>query len=153
MTTPERENAMNTLPVRFTRPGADLPTRAHPTDAGLDLYAAETVHVIPNQVTLVPTGIAVAIPEGHVGLLAARSSLATKKAMTLANGVGVIDPDYRGEIQVPITPLDGCRNLIQAGTRIAQLVILPIALPRLDVVADLDDTTRGTGSFGSTGVK
>lgn len=88
---------------------------------------------------------------GHVGLLIARSSLAVKKSMTLANGVGVIDPDYRGEIQVPIIPLDGCRNLIQAGTRIAQLVILPIALPRLDVVADLDDTTRGTGSFGSTG--
>lgn len=146
-------NQQPILPVRFTRPGADLPTRAHPTDAGLDLYAAETVHIIPNQVTLVPTGVAVAIPAGHVGLLIARSSLAVKKSMTLANGVGVIDPDYRGEIQVPIIPTDGCRNIVQAGTRIAQLVILPIALPRLDVVADLDDTTRGTGSFGSTGVK
>ena len=143
---------MNTLPIRFTRPSAELPTRAHPTDAGLDLYAAETVHVIPNQVTLVPAGVAVAIPAGHVGLLIARSSLAVKKSMTLANGVGVIDPDYRGEIQVPITPTDGCHNLIQAGTRIAQLVILPIALPRLDVVADLGDTTRGTGGFGSTEV-
>ena len=143
---------MTTLPITFTRPAAELPTRAHPTDAGLDLYAAETVHIIPNQVTLVPTGVAVAIPAGHVGLLIARSSLAVKKSMTLANGVGVIDPDYRGEIQVPITPLDGCRNIVQAGTRIAQLVILPIALPRLDVVADLDDTTRGAGSFGSTGV-
>lgn len=143
---------MNTLPIRFTHPHAEMPTRAHPTDAGLDLYAAETVHVIPNQVTLVSTGVAVAIPAGHVGLLIARSSLAVKKSMTLANGVGVIDPDYRGEIQVPIVPLDGCRNIVQAGTRIAQLVILPIALPRLDVVANLDDTTRGAGSFGSTGV-
>ena len=141
------------LQLRFTRPGADLPTRAHPTDAGLDLTAAETTHIAPRVVTLVPTGIAVAIPEGHVGILAARSSLAVKKSMTLANGVGVIDPDYRGEIQVPITPTDGCHNLIQAGTRIAQLVILPIALPRLDVVAHLDDTTRATGAFGSTGVK
>ena len=139
------------LQLRFTRPGADLPTRAHPTDAGLDLHAAETVHVIPNQVTLVPTGVAVAIPAGHVGLLIARSSLAVKKAMTLANGVGVIDPDYRGEIKVPITPLDGCRNIVQAGTRIAQLVILPIALPRLDVVADLPESPRGNGAFGSTG--
>ena len=77
---------MNTLPVRLTRPGADLPTRAHPTDAGLDLYAAETVQIAPRVVTLVPTGIAVAIPAGHVGLLIARSSLAVKKAMTLANG-------------------------------------------------------------------
>ena len=142
---------MNTLPIRFTHPHAEMPTRAHPTDAGLDLYAAETVHVIPNQVTLVSTGVAVAIPAGHVGLLIARSSLAVKKSMTLANGVGVIDPDYRGEIQVPIIPTDGCRNIVQAGTRIAQLVVLPIALPRLDVVADLPESPRGNGAFGSTG--
>ena len=144
---------MNTLPARFTHPHAELPTRAHPTDAGLDLAPSETTHIAPGVVTLVPTGIAVAIPEGHVGILAARSSLATKKSMTLANGVGIIDADYRGEIKVPIISLDGCHNLIQAGTRIAQLIVLPIALPRLDVVAHLDDTTRATGAFGSTGVK
>ena len=142
---------MNTLPIRFTHPHAEVPTRAHPTDAGLDLAASETTHIAPGVVTLVPTGIAVAIPEGHVGLLAARSSLATKKAMTLANGVGIIDSDYRGEIQVPIVSLDGCHNLIQAGQKIAQLIILPIALPTVEVVADLDETTRNTGSFGSTG--
>ena len=135
----------------FTRPSADLPTRAHPTDAGLDLYAAETVHVIPNQVTLVPTGVAVAIPEGHVGILAARSSLASKKSMTLANGVGIIDSDYRGEIKVPIIPLDGCHNLIQAGQKIAQLIILPIALPAVEVVDELPSTERGVGGFGSSG--
>ena len=142
---------MNTLPIRFTHPQAELPTRAHPTDAGLDLAASETTQVAPRIVTLVPTGIAVAIPEGHVGLLAARSSLAAKKSMTLANGVGVIDSDYRGEIKIPIIPLDGCHNLIQAGQKIAQLIILPIALPTVEVVADLDETTRNTGSFGSTG--
>ena len=142
---------MSTLPVRFTHPHAELPTRAHPTDAGLDLAASETTQVAPRVVTLVPTGIAVAIPEGHVGLLAARSSLATKKAMTLANGVGIIDADYRGEIKIPIIPLDGCHNLIQAGQKIAQLIILPIATPTVEVVADLDETTRNTGSFGSTG--
>lgn len=142
---------MNTLPVRFTRPGADLPTRAHPTDAGLDLHAAETVQIAPRVVTLVPTGIAVAIPAGHVGLLVARSSLAVKKAMTLANGVGIIDSDYRGEIKVPIVTTDRCHNLIQAGTRIAQLLILPIALPTVEVVAELPDTARGDGAFGSTG--
>ena len=144
---------MNTLPIRFTHPHAEPPTRAHPTDAGLDLAASETTHIAPGVVTLVPTGVAVAIPEGHVGLLAARSSLAVKKAMTLANGVGIIDSDYRGEIKIPIIPLDGCHNLIKAGQKIAQLIITPIALPRLDVVAHLDDTTRGTGGFGSTGVK
>lgn len=142
---------MNTLPVRLTRPDADLPTRAHPTDAGLDLCAAETVHIAPRVVTLVPTGIAVAIPTGYVGLLIARSSLAVKKSMTLANGVGVIDAAYRGEIKVPIIPTDGCHNLIQAGTRIAQLLILPIALPTIEVVTTLDATERGNGGFGSTG--
>ena len=142
---------MNTLPVRLTHPHAELPTRAHPTDAGLDLAASETTQVAPRVVTLVPTGVAVAIPEGHVGILAARSSLAVKKAMTLANGVGIIDADYRGEIQVPITPTDGCHNLIQAGTRIAQLLILPVALPTIEVVDELPDTERGHGGFGSTG--
>ena len=142
---------MNTLPVRFTHPHAELPTRAHPTDAGLDLAASETTHIAPGVVTLVPTGIAVAIPDGYFGLLAARSSLAAKKAMTLANGVGVIDSDYRGEIKIPIIPLDGCHNLIQAGQKIAQLIIIPIALPTVEVVADLDETARNTGSFGSTG--
>lgn len=142
---------MNTLPIRFTRPSAELPTRAHPTDAGLDLYAAETLQIPPRVVTLVPTGIAVAIPAGHVGLLIARSSLASKKSMTLANGVGVIDADYRGEIKVPIVTTDGCHNLIQAGTRIAQLIIMPIALPTVEVVDELPDSDRGVGGFGSTG--
>ena len=142
---------MNTLPIRFTHPHAEPPTRAHPTDAGHDLAASETTHIAPGVVTLVPTGVAVAIPEGHVGLLAARSSLAVKKAMTLANGVGVIDSDYRGEIKIPIIPLDGCHNLIQAGQKIAQLIILPIALPTVEVVAELPESVRGLGGFGSTG--
>ena len=142
---------MNTLPARLTHPHAELPTRAHPTDAGLDLAASETTHIAPGVVTLVPTGIVVAIPEGHVGILAARSSLAVKKAMTLANGVGIIDSDYRGEIKVPVIPLDGCHNLIQAGQKIAQLIILPIALPTVEVVSELPESVRGLGGFGSTG--
>ena len=142
---------MNTLPIRFTHPHAELPTRAHPTDAGLDIAASETTHIAPGVVTLVPTGIAVAIPDGYFGLLAARSSLAAKKAMTLANGVGIIDADYRGEIKIPIIPLDGCHNLIQAGQKIAQLIILPIALPTVEVVAELPESARGLGGFGSTG--
>ena len=142
---------MNTLPARFTHPHAEVPTRAHPTDAGLDLAASETTHIAPGVVTLVPTGIAVAIPEGHVGILAARSSLASKKAMTLANGVGVIDAGFRDEIKVPVIPLDGCHNLIQAGQKIAQLIILPIALPTVEVVSELPGTERGVGAFGSSG--
>ena len=142
---------MNTLPIRFTHPHAELPTRAHPTDAGLDIAASETTHIAPGVVTLVPTGIAVAIPDGYFGLLAARSSLAAKKAMTLANGVGIIDSDYRGEIKVPIIPLDGCHNLIQAGQKIAQLIIMPIATPTVEVVSVLPESVRGLGGFGSTG--
>lgn len=142
---------MNTLPVRFTHPHAELPTRAHPTDAGLDLAASETMHIAPGVVTLVPTGVAVSIPEGHVGILAARSSLATKKSMTLANGVGIIDADYRGEIKIPVIPLDGCHNLIQAGQKIAQLIIMPIAAPTVEVVSELPESARGLGGFGSTG--
>jgi len=138
------------LPARFTRPDADLPTRAHSTDAGLDLRAAEATPIAPGVVTLVPTGIAVAIPAGHVGLLVARSSLAVKRSMALANGVGVIDSGYRGEIKVPIVPLDGYHNFIEAGQRVAQLLVLPIALPRLDIVAQLPHTDRGHGAFGST---
>ena len=141
---------MTTLPARLTHPHAELPTRAHPTDAGLDLAACETTHIAPRVVTLVPTGITVAIPEGHVGILAARSSLAAKKSMTLANGIGVIDSDYRGEIKIPIIPLDGCHNLIQAGQKIAQLIILPIALPTVEVVSELPESARGLGGFGST---
>ena len=142
---------MNTLPARLTHPHAEVPTRAHPTDAGLDLAACETTHIAPGVVTLVPTGVAVAIPEGHVGILAARSSLAVKKAMTLANGVGIIDSDYRGEIKIPIIPLDGCHNLIQAGQKIAQLIIMPIATPTVEVVSELPESARGLGGFGSTG--
>ena len=142
---------MNTLPARFTHPHAELPTRAHPTDAGLDLAASETTHIAPGVVTLVPTGIAAAIPEGHVGILAARSSLASKKAMTLANGVGVIDAGFRDEIKVPVIPLDGCHNLIQAGQKIAQLIILPIATPTVEVFSELPESVRGLGGFGSSG--
>lgn len=141
---------MNTLPIRFTHPHAEPPTRAHPTDAGLDLAASETTHIAPGVVTLVPTGIAVAIPDGYFGLLIARSSLADKKSLALANGAGVIDSGYRGEIKIPTIPLDGCHNLIQAGQKIAQLIILPIALPAVEFVAELPDSERGHGGFGST---
>ena len=139
------------LPTQHLNPALPLPAYARDDDAGADLRATTTVTLAPGARALVPTGVAVAIPTGHVGLLVARSSLAVKKAMTLANGVGVIDSDYRGEIKIPIIPLDGCHNLIQAGQKIAQLIILPIALPTVEVVAELPDSERGAGGFGSTG--
>ena len=139
------------LPVTLSD-GATIPHRAHPTDAGLDLTVTEAVKVRRGDVTLAPTGVSVAIPVDHVGLLFARSSLAVKHGVHLANGVGVIDSDYRGQIMVPLTTT-GNITRIPAGTRIAQLVILPIATPTVQVVDSLNHTGRGEGGFGSTGVK
>jgi dUTP pyrophosphatase len=99
----------------------------------------------------VPTGLAVAIPEGYVGLIFARSGLATKFGVAPANCVGVIDSDYRGEVIVGLSNHSGEDYVIQPGERIAQLVLMPIVQAGITVVDDLDDTQRGTGGFGSTG--
>ena len=117
--------------------------------AGLDLYATEDSGIADGTIELVGTGTRLAIPNGFFGLLAIRSSLGSR-GISLANGIGVIDSDYRGEIKVPIIPLDGCHNLIQAGQKIAQLIIMPIALPTVEVVAELPESVRGLGGFGST---
>ena len=143
---------MTTLPIRFTRPTAEIPTRAHPTDAGLDLRAAEDVTIHGDDIFTIGTGVAVAIPEGHVGLLFGRSSLPNTYGIQLANGVGVIDPDYRGEIKVALRKIGKAMKRINRGERIAQLVIVPCVIPTLDVVPALPETVRGTGGFGSTGV-
>ena len=118
--------------------------------AGLDLYAAEDSRIADGTIELVGTGTRLAIPSGFFGMLAIRSSLGAR-GVALANGVGIIDSDYRGEIKAPIIPLDGCHNLIQAGQKIAQLIILPIALPAVEVVSVLPESARGLGGFGSTG--
>lgn len=135
---------------------AIIPTRATDGSAGYDLHADlghENNHrlIHGTDTRLVTTGIACAIPTGHVGLLFIRSSLATKRGLTLANAVGVIDADYRGEIMVPVHNRGTTRQTINHGDRIAQLVILPIATPELEEVDNLDETVRGVGGFGSTG--
>lgn len=137
-----------TLPITLTA-AAETPRRAHPTDAGLDLCAAETATITAGTVTLVDTGVATAIPEGHVGLIVARSSTPLKFGVTLANSVGVIDSDYRGTIKLALAALLGDVR-VAAGDRLAQLVILPCALLTPVVVDGLPDTARGTGGFGST---
>ena len=142
---------MTTLPLRFTRPTAEMPTRAHPTDAGLDLSAAEDVTIHGDDIFTIGTGVAVAIPEGHVGLLFGRSSLPNTYGIQLANGVGVIDPDYRGEIIVWLLNTSQEPRTISRHERIAQLVLAPILRPLVTPVDDLDDTSRGDGGFGHTG--
>ena len=128
-------------------------SRAHPTDAGIDIRANEDLMLSPGERALVSTGVRLKIAEGYVGLLCPRSSLGSK-GLTLSNCVGVIDSGYRGECKVALwNSTNGSEFKIEKGDRIAQLLILPISLPTVVEVESLDETERGTGGFGSSGVK
>lgn len=132
-------------------PGATLPTKAHPTDAGYDLYANEDAQIKPHETRPTHTGIHLQIPDGYFGAVFARSGLATKQGLRPANCVGVIDSDYRGEIIVALhNDSDELRNVAK-GDRIAQLVILPCPHFELELADELDETKRGAGGFGSSG--
>ena len=138
--------------IRQIDPELPLPTRAHPDDAGLDLCARTSVTLAPGERAVIPTGIAVAIPRDHVGLLCARSGLAVRAGLGLVNGTGVIDAGYRGEVAVVLVNHDlTTPAFVQRGDRIAQLIVVPITRPIPLRVDHLDDTERGMGGFGSTG--
>jgi dUTP pyrophosphatase len=131
---------------------ARLPTRAHPGDAGLDLYAAESASIAPGGRASVGTGIAVAIPEGHAGLVLPRSGLAARHGITLPNAPGLIDSGYRGELRVLLLNADPSEGFeVAPGDRIAQLVVTPVAGTDPVEVESLDETARGLAGFGSTG--
>ena len=132
---------------------AILPTYATPDSAGADLYAAETVSIRPRETVLVHTGVALAIPEGYGGFIYARSGLASKRGLAPANKVGVIDADYRGEIMVALYNQSDKEETVEAGERIAQLVIAPVFRADFEETDNLDETLRGAGGFGSTGKK
>lgn len=145
------------LPVRLEilrlDPELPLPAYAHEGDAGLDLYAATSISLQPFERALVPTGIAVAIPEGHAGFVQPRSGLAARSGLSLVNTPGLIDSHYRGEIKVIAVNLDAHTPIdIARGDKIAQLVIQPVARVSLAEVDELDATVRGEGGFGSTGI-
>jgi dUTP pyrophosphatase len=129
-----------------------LPVYAKPGDAGLDLRASEAVTLEPGDRRLVPTGLAVAIPEGHAGLVLPRSGLAMQKGVTVLNAPGLIDSGYRGELKVLLVNHGLEAIAIEHGERIAQLVIQPVTHARLVEVDRLPDSARGEGGFGSTGV-
>jgi dUTP pyrophosphatase len=133
--------------------GLELPAYATEGAAGCDLRAAvaESLTLLPGGRTLVPTGIAVAIPEGFEGQVRMRSGLAVKHGLALLNGPGTIDSDYRGEIRVVLANLGSEPATISRGDRIAQLVIAPVARATFERVDTLPDTRRGGGGFGSTG--
>ena len=140
------------LPVTRLRDDASLPQGAYPGDAGLDLVACEHVELGPGERGVVPTGIAVAIPEGYAGLVIPRSGLALEHGISLVNTPGLIDSGYRGELRVIALNTDRERPFtVEAGMRIAQLVVTPV--PEIEVVPqdDLPETVRGAAGFGSSG--
>ena len=128
-----------------------LPAFAKPGDAGLDLRASEVVTLAPGERRLVPTGLAVAIPEGHAGFVLPRSGLAMQKGVTVLNAPGLIDSGYRGDLKVLLINHGALAVGIERGERIAQLVIQPVAQARLVETDRLPDSARGAGGFGSTG--
>ncbi|AKC95725.1 dUTP diphosphatase [Sneathia vaginalis] len=132
---------------------AILPTYGTKYSAGADLYALldEDLVIAPSETVLVHTGICMEIPTGLVGLVFARSGLATKKGLAPANKVGVIDSDYRGEIMVPLHNHTKEEKVIKHGERIAQIIFMPYIMEQFDEVDELSETVRGEGGFGSTG--
>lgn len=149
------------LTFKKVKEGAVAPEYKTADAAGADLSVAETTVVEPGKATILPLGIAVEIPENHFGMLSLRSSTPIKKGLFIPNGVGIIDADYRGELGLIVAPLGNEAITIEKGERIAQLVILPCRyqfsvqgaelIENYTEVAELSDTVRGEGGFGSTG--
>lgn len=148
-------NLNDTVPVRVKRlphgEGLDLPRYATQGAAGMDVLAAEDVTLPPGGRHAVATGLALAIPDGYEIQVRPRSGLALKHGISLPNTPGTIDSDYRGELKIIMINLGNEAFAIGRGDRIAQLVLAPVVRAGWEEVADLDDTVRGTGGFGSTG--
>jgi dUTP pyrophosphatase len=140
------------LPVAKLKDEALLPSRAHEGDAGLDLYSCETAHIGPGERWSVGTGVGVEIPDGHAGLVLPRSGLARDHGISLVNSPGLIDSGYRGELRVLLLNNDPAETFrVEPGDRIAQLVLVPIALATPLETAVLTDSARASGGFGSSG--
>ncbi|WP_035780021.1 dUTP diphosphatase [Arthrobacter sp. H14] len=133
-------------------PDLEIPSYAHPGDAGADLRTRVDVHLGPGERVLVPTGVAVALPVGYVALIHPRSGIATKHGLTIVNAPGTVDAGYRGEISVTLLNTDRAEPIsLRRGDRIAQMVIQRVEQARFQVVEELPDSLRGAGGFGSTG--
>lgn len=141
------------LPIKRLDPSVELPSYAYEGDAGLDLRSNEDVDLAPHERRLVSTGLAIAIPDGYAGFVQPRSGLALREGLSMANTPGLIDAHYRGELKVCTVNLDNEKTIhIERGERIAQLVIHKVPVVRLHEVSELDETDRGAGGFGSSGV-
>ncbi|HEV8179893.1 MAG TPA: dUTP diphosphatase [Gaiellaceae bacterium] len=142
---------MTELPVQRLHAEAVLPARAYPGDAGLDIAACERVELAPGERAVVGTGLAVAIPEGHAGFVQPRSGLAARHGIAVVNSPGLIDSGYRGELKVVLLNTDRTeRFVVEPGMRIAQLVVVPVALTEPREVAELPASERGDKGFGSS---
>ena len=146
--------AADAVPVLIQRldSGLPVPARAHPGDAGVDLFAAQAVTLPPGQRALVPTGVAIALPDGYAAFIHPRSGLAARHGVTIVNAPGTVDAGYRGEIKVALLNTDpGQPVSFERGDRIAQLVVQRVACPVFHEVRSLPGSARGDGGFGSTG--
>jgi dUTP pyrophosphatase len=140
------------LPIQRLRADSVLPERAYPGDAGLDLVACEGAEIEPGGRAVVGTGLAVAIPEGHAGLVVPRSGLAARHGIGVANAPGLVDAGYRGEVKVVLVNTDRTETFtVEPGMRIAQLVVVPVVLAEPADVESLPETQRGAAGFGSSG--
>ncbi len=128
-----------------------MPTHSHEGDAGVDLYTSIDFKLQSGERRLVPAGIAVAVPQGYVGLVCPRSGMAVKHGITVVNGPGVVDSGYRGELKVALINQGAEPVSFERGDRIAQLLVVPVAVQELTEVAELPTSDRGDGGFGSTG--
>jgi dUTP pyrophosphatase len=138
--------------IKRLDPGLPLPARAHPGDAGTDLFAAQDVELAPGRRAIVPTGVAIALPDGYAAFVHPRSGLAARHGVTLVNAPGTVDAGYRGEIRVTLLNTDTERPVrLQRGDRIAQLVVQRVAYPVFHEVETLPGSARGEDGFGSTG--
>lgn len=143
---------MTELAVRRLREDAIVPERAYAGDAGLDLVSCERVVIAPGERAVVGTGIAIAVPEGHAGLVLPRSGLAARHGIGVVNSPGLVDSGYRGEVRVVLVNHDLAESFtVEPGMRIAQLVLVPFADAEPVDVAELPETQRGTAGFGSSG--
>lgn len=146
--------SMLNVNVKRLDPTVELPAYAYEGDAGLDLRANESVDIAPFERVLIPTGLAISIPDGCAGFVQPRSGMALKRGLTIANTPGLIDAHYRGELKVIAVNLDSQQTIhIERGERIAQLVIQQVPVVHLTEVDELDETDRGSGGFGSSGSK
>ena len=139
------------IKVKKLNANAILPTRAHEGDAGVDLYLSEDTTIFPGDTVLLPTGLAIAIPFGFEGQIRPRSGVSFKTGLRVCNAPGTIDTSYRGEVKIIMQNTGDTVYTLAQGDRIAQLVIAKVYLPDFEFVEELDDTTRGSGGFGSSG--